>query len=82
MTGDVYEVHYNTFANPQATCESELGRFDSWQKAKEERNRIFMTFPESVRAAWVMRTNPGMNLQPERYGHTMRRDKPQTERKK
>jgi hypothetical protein len=80
MNGDIYEVHYNKFGDSE-THESELGRFDTWKEAKAERNRIFITFANSVRAAWVMRTNPGLNLQQHRAGNTMRRVKPQSENK-
>lgn len=81
MNGDIYQVHVNRFGSSD-THESELGRFDTWAAAKDERDRIFMTFVDSVRAVWIMRTNPGLNLVPERRGYIMRRHKPQSERKK
>lgn len=77
MIGDVFCVHYNKFGSSD-THESELGRFDTWQEAKAERNRIYTTFSKYVRAVWIMRINPGLDLQPERYGHTMRRRVPQS----
>jgi hypothetical protein len=76
MTGDIYEVHYNKFGGSE-TYESELGRFDTWKAAKAERGRIFMVFGGYVRSAWIMRTNPSLDLQPERYGYVLRRDRPQ-----
>ena len=80
MFGDLYRVHYNRFGSSE-THESELGKFDKWPDAKAEQERIFISFPEHVRAAWIIRTNPGLKLKPQQAGFTMRRRVPQSQNK-
>lgn len=75
MEGDVYTVYYHRFGEGH-TFASELGPFNNWKAAKEERQRIYMTFAGKIQAVWVMRTNPGLALQPERFGEVLRRRKP------
>ena len=69
MIGDRYQVFTADARNStlRATC-------DTWAEAKEKRNELFYA-DKKLRAAWVMRINPSMDLRPERWGFTMRRNK-------
>jgi hypothetical protein len=71
MTGDKFQVFYHIAGN---TIPHPLGPWDTWRDAKAMRNSSFFDFPE-VRAAWIMRTNPSLDLRPEKYGETLRRNK-------
>jgi hypothetical protein len=69
MVGDKYHVFtsVNNFTYPD-------GVFDSWREAKEARNAAFFA-SESVKSAWIMRSNPSLNLRQDKYGHTMRKER-------
>jgi hypothetical protein len=71
MTGDKYQVFYCIAGR---TIPHPLGPWDSWAEAKIMRNSSFFDFPE-VQACWIMRTNPGLDLAPEKYGETLRRNR-------
>lgn len=70
MTGDKFQVFYCIAGR---TIPHPLGPWDSWAAAKIMRNSSFFDFPE-VQACWIMRTNPGLDLVPEKYGETLRRN--------
>lgn len=69
MTGDRYQVFtsIDNFTVPD-------GIFDSWHDAKEARNDKFFS-SNLIKSAWIMRSNPSLNLQQNRYGNTLRKDK-------
>jgi hypothetical protein len=48
--------------------------YDTWPAAREARNALFSSRTD-VRACWMMRVNPSMGLQPDKYGATLRRTK-------
>ena len=67
MSGDMYQVFTADARN--STLHATYG---TWAEAKEKRNELFFA-DRKLRAAWVMRINPSMDLRPERWGFTMRR---------
>ncbi len=71
LLGDKYQVFHSIDGH---TIPHPLGPWDAWRDAKVMRNSSFFDFPE-VRAAWVMRSNPGLGIVQEKYGETLRRKK-------
>lgn len=69
MIGDKYQVFYSVGGG---TVPYDI--FDTWRAAKEARNDLFY-FRTEIRAVWIMRRNPSLDLRPELYGNTMRRTK-------
>lgn len=69
MLGDKYQVFTSTSNHTYPD-----GIFDTWREAKEARNDKFFN-DDSVQSAWIMRSNPGLNLRQDKYGATMRKDK-------
>ena len=69
MLGDRYHVFTSTgcYTTPVAV-------FDTWQAAKEVRNEAFFRNAD-VQSAWIMRSNPKLNLRPDKYGNTLRKEK-------
>lgn len=74
MNGDQYQVLTSYGAGTQLH-----GTYDTWAAAKEARNELFFG-DGAMRAAWVMRINPGLNLRPAAYGHCLRRTKHEAKR--
>lgn len=69
MRGDKYQIFYSEGSN-SVLHET----VDSWGRAKEIRGNLFDQ-NRSYRAVWVMRINPAMNLRPEKWGFTLRRNR-------
>jgi hypothetical protein len=69
MTGDKYQVFYSTGGGTILH-----GTYDTWPAAREARNELFNS-RTNIRACWMMRTNPSLGLQPDKYGTTLRRTK-------
>jgi hypothetical protein len=69
MTGDKFQVFYSIGGR---AIPHPLGPWDTWQAAKVFRNSSLFDFPD-VQAAWVMRSNPGLDLAQDRYGSVLRR---------
>lgn len=69
MIGDKYQVFYTEGSGTVTHAV-----FDTWREAKDVRNELFYS-RMNIRAAWIMRHNPSLDLRPTRYGHTMRRTK-------
>lgn len=69
MVGDKYQVFTSS---ENYTTPSEI--FDTWRAAKEMRNDLFFS-DEAVQSAWIMRSNPSLNLRQSKYGNTLRKDK-------
>lgn len=67
MRGDKYQIFYSTDGN-SVLHET----VDDWGRAKEIRGTVFDGDPK-IRAVWIMRNNPSMNLAPEKFGFTLRR---------
>lgn len=70
MIGDQYQVFYHL--DGKTYCQGMP--LDTWKEAKALRGNVFDQNPR-VRAAWVMRSNPSLELRQDRYGHTLRRTK-------
>lgn len=68
MIGDKYQVFYHL----DGETVPHGSPVDSWRVAKETRANVFHQ-NKRVRAVWVMRSNPSLNLQPELRGYTLRR---------
>lgn len=71
MICDKYNVHYSLFSNPGTHTESN-GPWDTWRDAKTVRDGTFRSFPD-VQACWIMVTNDTYQLQPKKWGETLRR---------
>lgn len=68
MLGDRYQV-FVSIDGQTVPC----GIFDDWKSAKTMRGNEF-TF-RKAQAAWVMRSNPSLELRQEKIGYTLRIDK-------
>lgn len=67
MLGDKYQIFYSLDGHSVLHETA-----DTWPRAKDVRNEVFHGNGK-IRAAWIMRSNPSLDLPPRRYGNTMRR---------
>lgn len=70
MIGDRYSVFYQLRSAPAETVPA--GVHDVWKLAKAERDRIFNE-DQNVTRAWIIRSNPSLNLRTDKRGFTMER---------
>lgn len=69
--GYKFQVFYCIDGEGQ-TIPHPLGPWDEWQDAKLMRNDSFFSFP-NVKACWIMRSNPSLDVAQHKYGETLRR---------
>jgi hypothetical protein len=74
VPGDKYSVFY-TYG--RETLNGAV--FDSWREAKAERNNLFNS-DKTVRAVWIMKSNPSQDTIANLYGSPLRRTKYETTR--
>lgn len=67
MRGDKYQIFYS--ADGDSVLHETV---DDWGRAKEIRGNLFDQ-NRRYRAVWIMKTNPKLNLRPEKWGFTLRR---------
>lgn len=67
MRGDRYQIFYSLDGSSVLH-----DTVDDWGRAKEIRGTLFDS-NRKIRAVWIMRTNPALELRPEKFGFTLRR---------
>lgn len=72
MIGDKYQIFYSV--NGNSVLHETV---DDWWRAKETRGSLFDS-DTKIRAVWIMRSNPSLDLRPEKFGFTLRRTRHET----